>query len=36
MGVTDWVMIVGAALTLLPVMEFAKRMVRQGWFGEFA
>ena len=36
MRVTDWATIVGAALTLLPVLEFAKRMARQGWFGEFA
>ncbi len=36
MGLTDWVMIVGAAVTVLPVLEFAKWMARQGWLGELA
>ena len=35
-GVTDWMMIVGAALTVLPVLDLAKWMARRGWFGELA
>jgi Ca2+-transporting ATPase len=30
---TDWAIAAGLALTILPVLEFAKRMIRQGWFG---
>jgi Ca2+-transporting ATPase len=30
----DWLIIVGAALTISPVLEAAKWMERRGWFGE--
>jgi Ca2+-transporting ATPase len=30
----DWFIIIGAALTISPVLEFAKWMERRGWFGE--
>ena len=30
----DWLIIVGAALTVSPVLELAKWMERRGWFGE--
>jgi P-type Ca2+ transporter type 2C len=29
----DWLIIIGAALTVSPVLEFAKWMERRGWFG---
>ena len=29
----DWVLVVGAALTVVPVLELAKWMERNGWFG---
>jgi Ca2+-transporting ATPase len=28
-----WAIVVGAALTVLPVLELGKSMVRRGWFG---
>ena len=31
---TDWTIILGVALTITPVLELAKWMVRRGWFGE--
>ncbi|MBM3853520.1 MAG: ATPase, partial [Verrucomicrobia bacterium] len=34
--VADWILAAGLALTLLPVLEFAKWMVRRGWFGRVA
>ena len=30
-----WAIVVGAALTVLPVLELGKSMVRRGWFGKF-
>jgi len=30
----DWLIIIGAALTVSPVLEFAKWMERRGWFGK--
>jgi Ca2+-transporting ATPase len=30
----DWAIVVGLALTILPVLEAAKWMERRGWFGE--
>ncbi len=30
----DWLIIVGAALTVSPILELAKWMERRGWFGE--
>jgi Ca2+-transporting ATPase len=30
----DWLIIVGAALTVSPVLELAKWAERRGWFGE--
>ena len=30
----DWFIIIGAALTVSPVLEFAKWMERRGWFGK--
>ena len=30
----DWLIIVGAAFTVSPVLELAKWMERHGWFGE--
>ena len=32
----DWVIIVAAAFTVSPVLEFAKWMIRRGWFGELS
>ena len=29
----DWLILVGAALTIVPVLETAKWMERRGWFG---
>jgi Ca2+-transporting ATPase len=34
--IVDWLIIVGAALTVSPVLELAKWMERRGWFGELA
>jgi Ca2+-transporting ATPase len=31
---TDWLIIIGAAFTVSPVLELAKWMERRGWFGE--
>jgi Ca2+-transporting ATPase len=31
---TDWLILAGAALTIVPVLEIAKWMVRRGWWGE--
>ena len=30
----DWVIIAGLSVTIVPVLELAKWMVRKGWFGE--
>jgi Ca2+-transporting ATPase len=32
--VRDWLIIMGAALTISPVLEFTKWLERRGWFGE--
>ena len=32
----DWVIVVGLALTIAPVLEAAKWMERRGWFGELS
>ncbi len=34
--VGDWVVVVGLALTIAPVLETAKWMARRGWFGQLA
>ena len=34
LSVLDWVIVVGLALTISPVLEAAKWMERRGWFGE--
>jgi Ca2+-transporting ATPase len=34
--VVDWVIIVGLAFTVSPVLEMAKWMERRGWFGSIA
>jgi Ca2+-transporting ATPase len=31
---TDWIIVVGVAMTIVPVLEVAKWMQRRGWFGE--
>jgi Ca2+-transporting ATPase len=33
LSLRDWVIIIGAALTVSPVLELAKWMERRGWFG---
>lgn len=30
----DWAIVIGAAITVMPVLELAKWMERRGWFGE--
>ncbi len=32
----DWVILVGASATIVPVLELAKWMERRGWFGEMS
>ena len=32
----DWLIVIGAALTISPVLEIAKWMERKGWFGSLA
>jgi Ca2+-transporting ATPase len=32
----DWVVLVVASATILPVLELAKWMERQGWFGRMS
>jgi Ca2+-transporting ATPase len=32
----DWVVLVGASATIVPVLELAKWMERRGWFGEMS
>jgi Ca2+-transporting ATPase len=34
LSLADWIIIVGLALTVSPVLELAKWMVRRGWFGK--
>jgi Ca2+-transporting ATPase len=34
LGPTDWLVVGGTALSIAPVLEAAKWMVRRGWFGE--
>jgi Ca2+-transporting ATPase len=34
--VGDWVVVVGLALTIAPVLETAKWMARREWFGQLA
>ena len=33
LSLTDWLIIGGLVVTVVPVLEFAKWMVRKGWFG---
>lgn len=33
LGISDWLFIVGASATIVPVIEAAKWMERRGWFG---
>jgi len=30
----DWLIVIALAVTVTPVMELAKWMVRRGWFGK--
>ena len=34
LSVSEWGIIVGLTLTVVPVLELAKWMVRKGWFGK--
>ena len=34
LSLVDWIIIVGLALTVSPVLELAKWMERRGWFGK--
>jgi P-type Ca2+ transporter type 2C len=34
MGTTDWLLVVGLAATITPVLELSKWLARRGWFGE--
>jgi P-type Ca2+ transporter type 2C len=34
LALADWALVVGLALTIVPVLEAAKWMARRGWFGE--
>ncbi len=36
LSATDWALVVGLSLTILPVIEAAKWMERRGWFGSLA
>jgi Ca2+-transporting ATPase len=31
----DWLIIIGLAVTVVPVLELGKWMERRGWFGKF-
>lgn len=33
---TDWMLVAGVALTIVPVLEAAKWMERHQWFGELS
>jgi Ca2+-transporting ATPase len=33
---TDWLIVVGLALTVSPVLELTKWAERRGWFGELS
>jgi Ca2+-transporting ATPase len=33
LALADWAIVVGLAMTILPVLEAAKWMARRGWFG---
>ncbi|MFP5415484.1 MAG: cation-translocating P-type ATPase, partial [Actinomycetes bacterium] len=33
LSLTDWLLVVGVALTVMPVLELVKWMVRRGWLG---
>jgi Ca2+-transporting ATPase len=32
----DWLIVIGAALTIMPVLEIAKWLERRGWFGKMS
>jgi len=36
MGAKDWLLVVGLAATIIPVLELAKWLARRGWFGELS
>jgi Ca2+-transporting ATPase len=36
LSIMDWLMVIGLAATVCPVMELAKWMARRGWFGRVA
>jgi Ca2+-transporting ATPase len=36
LSLVDWLIIIGLSLTVSPVLELAKWMVRRGWFGKLA
>jgi P-type Ca2+ transporter type 2C len=33
LSATDWIIVLGVAVTIVPVLEIAKWMQRRGWFG---
>jgi hypothetical protein len=33
LGLADWALVLALALSVMPVLESVKRMVRRGWFG---
>jgi Ca2+-transporting ATPase len=33
LSLTDWLLVIGLAVTVVPVLELVKWMVRRGWFG---
>jgi P-type Ca2+ transporter type 2C len=36
MGAEDWLLVVGLAATIIPVLELSKWLARHGWFGELS
>ncbi len=34
MGAKDWLLVIGLAATIIPVLELSKWLARRGWFGE--
>jgi Ca2+-transporting ATPase len=36
LGAEDWLLVVGLAATITPVLELSKWLARRGWFGELS
>lgn len=36
MGRADWLLVIGLAATITPVLELSKWLARRGWFGELS